>query len=202
MVKFDPVFCSRNGWVWPCIILKIVVFGPCIVLIQLNSGCVIQVITWIHVSIFEKTQLWLCFIIFFCPLSDLSSGPVALHELTRRKLFCWWWISAYRVPFDMSYLSCALWHVLHIVCPFTCLHISQGNMPIYKPFCNFVMLIFKVKYWWLPVKTQNQWACPSSARMNCRWIHCDTLPPYTFPLLSSLEHSCPWKYHIWTNDSG
>ena len=32
-------------------------FGPCIVLIQPNSLCVIQVITRIHVKSFEKTQL-------------------------------------------------------------------------------------------------------------------------------------------------
>ena len=31
--------------------------GPCIVLSQANSVCVIQVITWIHVKSLEKTQI-------------------------------------------------------------------------------------------------------------------------------------------------
>ena len=34
-----------------------VAFGPCIILIQPNSVCVIQVITWIHIKSFEQTQL-------------------------------------------------------------------------------------------------------------------------------------------------
>ena len=57
-LEIGQLHCSKNGWVWPRIVLKIVEFGPCIVLIWPNEVCVIQVITWIQVKSFEKTHLY------------------------------------------------------------------------------------------------------------------------------------------------